>query len=288
MTASMTGFAAHTLNLGAHSIAIEFKGVNHRTLELGFRLPDELRALEFPIRELIGQRLTRGKVECRIGHTLQPVTSSLIGLNPDILERLAHWQSRVRQGFADAAPLSVHEILQWPGLVQTSDQPLTALAEQIFAGVETALEEFVQSRLREGDKLKQHIVLRLNEAQQRLDAFRAVWPGLADTLQHKLRQRLQQALGDTAQDRIAQEVALYAQKMDIDEERVRLSTHIAEVRRVLEQGGAMGKRLDFLMQELHREANTLGAKSLLLELTQVSLDLKVLIEQMREQVQNLE
>ena len=288
MTASMTGFAAHTLNLGAHSIAIEFKGVNHRTLEIGFRLPDELRTLEFPIRNLISQRLARGKVECRIGLTPLPVTSTLIGLNPDILERLAQWQRRVQQEFADAAPLTVHEILQWPGLIQSADQPLAAQAAQILAGAEAALNEFVLSRLREGEKLKHHILLRLTEAEQRLDALSAIWPGLAETLQHKLRQRLQQALGDTATERIAQEVGLYAQKMDIDEERVRLATHIAEVRRVLEQGGVLGKRLDFLMQELHREANTLGAKSLLLELTQVSLDLKVLIEQMREQVQNLE
>lgn len=288
MTASMTGFAAHTLNLGTHSIAIEFKGVNHRTLEIGFRLPEELRTLEFPIRDLICQRLARGKVECRIGLTLLPVTSSLIGLNPDVLERLSRWQATVRQALAEAAPLTVNEILQWPGVVQSADQPLASLTEQIVAGVEATLNEFVRSRLREGDKLKHHILLRLDQAGQRLDALSAVWPGLADALQHKLRQRLQQTLGDTATERVAQEVALFAQKMDIDEERVRLATHIAEVRRVLEQGGVVGKRLDFLMQELHREANTLGAKSLLLELTQVSLDLKVLIEQMREQVQNLE
>lgn len=288
MTASMTGFAAHTLNLGTHSIAIEFKGVNHRTLEIGFRLPEELRTLEFPIRDLISQRLARGKVECRIGLTLLPVTSSLIGLNPDVLERLSRWQATVRQALAEAAPLTVNEILQWPGVVQSADQPLASLTEQIVAGVEATLNEFVRSRLREGDKLKHHILLRLDQAGQRLDALSAVWPGLADALQHKLRQRLQQTLGDTATERVAQEVALFAQKMDIDEERVRLATHIAEVRRVLEQGGVVGKRLDFLMQELHREANTLGAKSLLLELTQVSLDLKVLIEQMREQVQNLE
>ena len=288
MTASMTGFAAHTLNLGEHSVAIEFKSVNHRTLEIGFRLPEELRTLEFPIRDLISKRLARGKIECRISWTSLPVTSSLIGLNPDILERVSRWQATVRQGFAEAAPLTVNEILQWPGLIQTFEQPIQSLAEQIIAAAEVTLNEFVLSRLREGDKLKQHILLRLNEAEQRLDTLGAVWPRLADALQNKLRQRLQQALGDPATERIAQEVALYAHKMDIDEERVRLATHIAEVRRVLEQGGTVGKRLDFLMQELHREANTLGAKSLLLELTQVSLDLKVFIEQMREQVQNLE
>lgn len=288
MTASMTGFAAHTLDLGAHSIAIEFKSVNHRTLEIGFRLPEEIRALEAPIRDLVGLRLARGKVECRIGLTLLPVTSSLSGLNPDILERLSHWQTTVRQAFVDAAPLTVHEILQWPGLLQRVDPPVASFTEQIIAGVETALNELVLSRLREGDKLKHHILLRLGQAEQRLDALSAVWPGLAAALQHKLRQRLLQALGEPATERIAQEVALYAQKMDIDEERVRLATHITEARRVLEQGGVVGKHLDFLMQELHREANTLGAKSLLLELTQVSLDLKVVIEQMREQVQNLE
>lgn len=288
MTASMTGFAAHTLSLGPHSFAIEIKSVNQRALEISFRLPEELRALEIPIRDLISKRVARGKLECRIGLTLQPVTSPLSGLNNDILESLSHWQAAVRQRFPEAALLSVNEILHWPGIVQGAVVPTDTLVPSVLAGVELALNDFMQTRLREGDKLKQHILLRLTNAEQRLEALRSDWPRLADTLRQQLKQRLQEALGEALPDRLAQEMALYVQKMDVDEEQVRLSAHLSEVRRVLEQGGVAGKRLDFLMQELHREANTLGAKSMTLELSQVSLDLKVLIEQMREQVQNIE
>lgn len=288
MTASMTGFAAHTLNLGLHSLAIELKSVNCRVLEIGFRLPEELRTLELPIRDLISKRLARGKVECRISLTLLPVASSFIGLNIAVLESISRWQSTVRQHFTEAAPLSVNEILHWPGLIQGTELPTDTLGADVLAGVELALNELVQTRRREGGKLKGHILLRLADAEQRLSALETDWPGLADTLREKLQQRLQQALGEAAPERLAQEVALYAQKMDIEEERVRLSTHLTEVRRVLDQDAVAGKRLDFLMQELHREANTLGAKSINFELSQLSLDLKVLIEQMREQVQNIE
>ncbi len=288
MTASMTGFAAYPLTLGSHSFAIELKSVNHRTLEMGFHLPEGLRAMETPIRDLISKHLARGKVECRISLSVLPNASSLIGLNNEILESLSHWQSAVRQRFEEATPLSVNEILQWPGLLQGAELPTDALAQQVLTGVQWALNDLIQTRLREGDKLKQHILLRLGEAEQRLSTLATDWPKIAATLHEKLKQRLQAALGEASHERLAQEVALYAQKLDIEEECVRLAAHLSEVRRVLTHGGIAGKRLDFLMQELHREANTLGAKSVDLELSQISLDLKVLIEQMREQVQNIE
>lgn len=287
MIASMTGFAAHTLNLGHTSLAIEVKSVNQRFLEIGFRLPEELRSLEFAIRDAIGKRIHRGKVECRMTLTALPAQSSHIGLNGKILENLANWQDDVKSRFPDAAPLSTGEILRWPGLLQNGE-PIDTLAKQALAGVELALDELVQSRYREGEKLARHILSLLEQAENGVVSLRGYLPALSRQLREKLTRRIEEALGENSHERMAQEVALFAQKMDIEEELARLSTHFAEIRRVLGTGGVAGKRLDFLMQELHREANTLGAKSLTIETSRVSLDLKVLIEQMREQIQNIE
>jgi uncharacterized protein (TIGR00255 family) len=288
MTRSMTGFAARTLNLGSASVAIEIKSVNQRYLEIGFRLPDTLRTLEFALRELIGKHLARGKVDCRINLTVEPAVSSHSGLNRVILERLRDWQAQVRESFPDAAPLNSADILRWPGLVQENELALDQLGTEILAEAERTLHDLVQTRQREGDKLREHILARLADAEASVATLQAVLPTLAQTLRDKLVERLSAALGDNAPDRLAQEVALFAQTMDIEEELARLVTHFSEVRRVLSARGIVGKRLDFLMQELHREANTLGSKSVTLQTSGVALELKVLIEQMREQVQNIE
>ena len=288
MTASMTGFAARSLNLDHASVNIDLRSVNQRFLELHFRLADEFRSLEPQLRELINQRLARGKVECRINLTVLPAALLDNGLNPGILERLANWQADVQQRLPDSTPLSVNEILRWPGAVQTAALSQEALNEAALAAVRETLDELVESRQREGAKLKQHILERLAAAEAQVAALQPLLPALAAAQREKLAERLRDALGEAGYERLAQEVALAAQKADIDEECSRLSTHFAEVRRVLDQRGAVGKRLDFLMQELHREANTLGSKSVAVETSRVSLELKVLIEQMREQVQNIE
>jgi len=288
MTTSMTGFAAHSLNLDHASVNIDLRSVNQRYLELHFRLADEFRALEPQLRELIQQRMTRGKVECRIGLAMLPAASLDNGLNPDILERLAHWQTDVLQRLSGSAPLSVNEILRWPGAMQSGALSQEALNEAALAGMRATLDELVESRQREGAKLKQHILDRLAAAEAQVTGLQPLLPTLIAVQRDKLAERLRDALGEAGHERLAQEVALAAQKTDIDEELSRLATHFAEVRRVLNQAGAVGKRLDFLMQELHREANTLGSKSVAVETSRVSLELKVLIEQMREQVQNIE
>jgi uncharacterized protein (TIGR00255 family) len=288
MTASMTGFAARSLNLDHASVSVDLRSVNQRYLELHFRLADEFRPLEPQLRELLNQRLARGKVECRIGLVLPSVASLDNGLNPAILERLAQWQDAVRPRLPDAAPLTVHEVLRWPGAVQTAALSQDALNEAALAALSAALDELVDSRRREGVRLRQHILDRLEAAEAQVAGLQPLLPALAATQREKLAERLRDALGEAGHERLAQEVALAAQKADIDEECSRLVTHFAEVRRVLDQAGAVGKRLDFLMQELHREANTLGSKSVAVETSRVSLELKVLIEQMREQVQNIE
>lgn len=288
MTASMTGFAARSLNLNHASVNIDLRSVNQRFLELHFRLADEFRPLEPQLRELLNQRLARGKVECRISLTLLPAGSLDNGLNTAVLERLAHWQDDVLERLPGSAPLSVNEILRWPGAMQTATLSQDALNEAVLVVVRETLDELVESRQREGAKLRQHILDRLGAAEAQVAGLQPLLPALAATQRDKLAERLREALGEAGHERLAQEVALAAQKADIDEELSRLTTHFAEVRRVLNQAGAVGKRLDFLMQELHREANTLGSKSVAVETSRVSLELKVLIEQMREQVQNIE
>ena len=284
----MTGFAARSLHIDHASINIDLRSVNQRFLELHFRLADEFRSLEPQLRELINQRLARGKVECRISLITLPSASLDNGLNPAILERLAHWQTEVLQRLPDSAPLSVNEILRWPGAVQTASLTQEALNDAALTGMRATLDELVESREREGAKLKQHILDRLAAAESQVAGLQPLLPALAAVQRDKLAERLRDALGEAGHERLAQEVALAAQKADIDEEISRLNTHFSEVRRVLNQAGAVGKRLDFLMQELHREANTLGSKSVAVETSRVSLELKVLIEQMREQVQNIE
>ena len=288
MTTSMTGFAAHSLNLDHASVNIDLRSVNQRYLELHFRLADEFRALEPQLRELIQQRLARGKVECRINLIALPAASQDNGLNPAILERLALWQRDVMQRVPNSTPLSVNEILRWPGAVPAATLTQDALNQAALDGVRATLDELVASRQREGAKLKQHILDRLGAAEAQVAGLQPLLPALVAAQREKLAERLRDALGEAGHERLAQEVALAAQKADIDEELSRLTAHFSEVRRVLDQHGAVGKRLDFLMQELHREANTLGAKSVAVETSRVSLELKVLIEQMREQVQNLE
>lgn len=284
----MTGFAAHSLNLDHASVSIDLRSVNQRYLELHFRLADEFRPLEPQLRELLQKRLARGKVECRINLLALPASTQDNGLNPAILERLAQWQSDVMHRLPGSAALSVHEILRWPGAVPIASLPQDALNQAALDGVRAALDELVASRVREGAKLKQHILDRLQAAEAQVASLQPLLPQLATAQREKLAARLHEALGEAGHERLAQEVALAAQKADVDEELSRLGAHFSEVRRVLDQTGAIGKRLDFLMQELHREANTLGAKSAAVETSRASLELKVLIEQMREQVQNIE
>jgi len=288
MINSMTGFAAHSLNLDHASVNIDLRSVNQRYLELHFRLGDEFRALEPQLRELIQQRLARGKVECRISLAALPAATQDNGLNPAILELLSQWQQDVLQRLPNSTPLSVNEILRWPGAVQTAALTQDSLNTAALTGARAALDELVKSRQREGSQLKQHILDRLGAAEAQVAGLRPLLPALIAAQRNKLTERLRDALGEAGHERLAQEIALVSQKADIDEELSRLTTHFTEVRRVLNQTSAVGKRLDFLMQELHREANTLGAKSVAIETSRVSLELKVLIEQMREQVQNLE
>jgi uncharacterized protein (TIGR00255 family) len=285
---SMTGYAAVTEELPLGTLSVEIRSVNHRYLDLQFRLPDELRSLEPGLRELIAARLTRGKVECRLGFAKSTASQLSLQVNAALLSQLVQLDHHVRSHLPVAQPLSASEVLRWPGMLEADALPLEQIKDQAQALLERALGEFTASRAREGDKLCALLLDRAQGMQELVDRVRPRIPQLVAAYQERIAARLREAVGGLDEDRIRQEVALFASKVDVEEELGRLATHLQEVRRVLRAGGAVGKRLDFLMQELNREANTLGAKSADVDVSQASVELKVLIEQMREQIQNIE
>jgi uncharacterized protein (TIGR00255 family) len=288
MIRSMTGFAAVAVELPGVALAVELRSVNHRYLDVQLRLPDELRGLETTLREPLLAELKRGKVECRISLARPPAGAAGLAVDLARVGQLAQAAADVAKSAPGATPLSVGEILRWPGVLAEPTVPPDELAAQAGRLVAQALAELSASRAREGAKLAAMLVERCDAIAVQIARVEPRIPAIHAAYTEKLAARLREAGLDPDGDRLKQELALFATKVDVAEELSRLGTHVAEVRRVLAAGGSSGKRLDFLMQELHREANTLGSKSVDAELSQASLEIKVLIEQMREQVQNLE
>jgi uncharacterized protein (TIGR00255 family) len=287
MIYSMTGYAVAARELESAVVNVELRSVNHRYLDIQFRMPDELRIVEPALRETLTARLNRGKIECRISYAAQPGRKSA-ELDPTILQQVIALNQRVRTAFPVASCLSAAEILRWPGMRGAETLDADELRGVCQSLLEQVLEEFTLSRGREGEKLKTILLERVSAVEKHLGEVAPRMPQVISAFQEKLAARLQEALANADEDRIRQEVILFANKIDVDEELTRLTTHIAELRRILDKGGAVGKRLDFLMQELNREANTLGSKAADVSVTQVSMELKLLIEQMREQIQNIE
>jgi uncharacterized protein (TIGR00255 family) len=288
MILSMTGFAAATAELPGISLAVELRSVNHRYLDVTIKLPDELRALEASLRERIVAAQKRGKVECRVALARTISATAGIAINTDRVRQLADAAAGLARAVPGTPPLTAADILRWPGVMLDASISAEALAEQVDTLVQQALSELTESRAREGTKLRAVLDARCADIEAQLTRVGPRIPALHAAYMEKLGSRLREAGLEPNDERLKQELALFATRIDIAEEVARLTTHVAEIRRVLAQGGTVGKRLDFLAQELHREANTLGSKSVDAELSQVSLELKVLIEQMREQVQNLE
>ncbi len=288
MIYSMTGYAARTSTVSGGCLHVEVKSVNSRYLDCQFRVCDELRSVEHALRELIGARVFRGKLECRVSFVAANGNRSQPALNSELFERLQLFDGQIRSVLPLAAPLAVADILRWPGIFGDDSIDVESAVPACLALAAEALDDFAASRAREGEKLA---TLIRERASCMRDLARRVEPRIP-AAQAAFNERLRQRLLDAAQvvddERIRQEVAVFAARIDIAEELARLVTHLDEVERVLDAGGASGKRLDFLMQELNREANTLGSKSLVSEISQTAIDLKLLIEQMREQVQNID
>ena len=288
MICSMTGYAVKTRDLERGTLQLELKSVNSRYLDFHFRIAEELRALEMPLRELLASRLNRGKIECRLSFNAAAARSDQLQVNGDLLATLKQLGEQVRQALPDAVPMSVNEVLRWPGMFGEQGLDIAALAPEVLALAREALDDFSATRGREGEKLSAIIVERVRAMRSIVREVEPRIPEVQAVFTEKLRQRLQEALGNANDERILQEVTIFATRIDVAEELGRLQTHLDEVERILKKGGACGKRLDFLMQELNREANTLGSKSAVTEVSQASVELKLLIEQMREQIQNLE
>ena len=288
MVQSMTGFAVQTRDLGSVSLHLELRSVNSRYLDLGFRIVDDLRAAEPAIRERISARLGRGNVECRLNLQAGHAAPRSMALNAALLDQLAEAQNSLRSRFVDASPLSVNELLRWPGMLADDSLGFDEMLPAIVALTNAALDDLVATRAREGEKLADMIRERAARMRELVAIATPRMPAVVVEYQERLTAKLRDAVASLDEDRIRQEVALYAQRIDVDEELTRLNTHLDEVERILKAGGAAGKRLDFLMQELNREANTLASKSPATDITGIAMELKVLIEQMREQVQNLE
>ena len=288
MIYSMTGYAARALDFERGALHIELKSVNSRYLDFQFRISEELRAIELPLRDLFSAKLTRGKIECRLGFSAHASGNQTLALNGDLLQQLKTLDAQVRNEMPQAASLSVNEVLRWPGMFGDDNLDTDIVLPRGLELARLALDDFAASRAREGQKLATVIMERVTRMRELVAEVTPRIPAAQAAFQEKLKQRLIDALGSADDERIRQEVAVFAVRIDVAEELARLSTHLDEVERVLKAGGACGKRLDFLMQELNREANTLGSKSVVAEVSQTAMDLKLLIEQMREQIQNLE
>ena len=294
---SMTGYAAAQAPSPLGIISLEIRSVNSRFLDLTLRTADELKCTETALRSILTQSVGRGKVEIRTGVKAE-LNETSGSINPAALSLIQKLQTEVLAALPEARPMSAAEILAYPGVVRTAEANPEELTKIVSGLLTTALEAFKKSAEREGAALAEVLKGYCDKIDAIADAVQVRMPDIVAAAQAKLTQRLEDALSkaltahsqltsEEVSDRIRTEATLYAMKIDVDEEVNRLKTHTKEVRRVLTAGGPVGKRLDFLMQEMNREANTLGSKATAIEMTDASLNLKLLIEQMREQIQNL-
>lgn len=301
----MTGYAATTQETVAGTVTIEVKSVNSRFLDLQFRLgDDDIRPLEPRLREAISKQVARGKVECRINLSRNANNAQTDrALNQTLIEEVAQNQEIILTKFPQATPLSVNEILRWPGILVDTEISSEVLAKEVQGAANVVIHAFIESRQREGEALTAMLLERVDNMMAIVARIEPLIPNVIAQFKQKAVERMEEALGvvsqdeeikpntlsrEEAQDRIRQEVALYGVRIDVSEELSRMKAHLNETRAVLNKGGQAGKRLDFMMQELNREANTLGSKSVVKEVADASIELKLYIEQMREQVQNLE
>lgn len=288
MILSMTGYASLESHTKNGVLLIECRSVNHRYLELQLKLDDNLRQFEATARELVQAKLGRGKVDIRVNLLREAGADNAPQLNHAVLKQIAESAKTAAQYFPQTQGVNMLDILRMPGVMMADLLDNASLEVDFKQVLNQVLQNLVEARGREGANLKAIILDRLQQIEQHVVTVKPMMPELIAQFRAKLSVKLHDAINSHDDERIRQEMVLYAQRIDVDEELSRLSSHISEVKRILQAGGAVGKRLDFLMQEMNREANTLGSKSVAIETSQISMELKVLIEQMREQIQNIE
>ncbi|MGB1261779.1 MAG: YicC/YloC family endoribonuclease [Cognaticolwellia sp.] len=287
MIHSMTAFARHEIKGDWGNAVWEIRSVNQRFLETYFRLPEQFRSIEPVLRERFRKQLNRGKVECNLRFNANPAAKSKITLNADLAAELMKHANTIA-GFADNATVNPAEIMRWPGVMEAEEADMNTIQAEILSGFDQALKDFIVARTDEGENLKALIEQRLDGIIAQADLVKGHMPEIIQWQRKRITDKFADANIELDSSRVEQELVLLAQKMDVDEEIDRLFSHVKETRSILKKGGAQGRRLDFMMQEFNREANTLGSKSINADITNSAVELKVLIEQMREQIQNIE
>ena len=288
MIRSMTAFARQEVTEPWGVLTLELRSVNHRYLDVSLRLPEELRVLETKLREGIQQALSRGKIDCTMRYQPHELAADDIQLDEKLLEKLATASEQIEKFFKQTRAVSALEVMRWPGVLQHPEVDPEVIHNAGLKLLDDALKDLIKAREREGEKLKQIIETRCDGISDIVKEVAKLVPEIKQSWRERLLSRMEEIKGELDETRLEQELAFMAQKIDVDEEIDRLNTHVEEVKRVLNQNKPVGRRLDFLMQELNREANTLGSKSTDARTGTASVDLKVFIEQMREQVQNIE
>lgn len=288
MIKSMTAYGRAENSGDWGEASCEIRSVNHRYLEMSVRLSEELRPLEQTIRDRISKQLKRGKVDCNIRFEQRETFKGALSVNQELLSKIIETAEITNAKLKNAAAINPLELLRWPGVLDKDAPDPEAISAPLLKLVDQTLIAVIETREREGEKTKKMILDRCIAARDIVARVRVQMPAILDGIREKLTLRVQELKTELNNDRLEQELLLLTQKLDVAEEMDRLDAHIDEVQRVLEQPDAVGRRLDFLMQEMNRESNTLGSKSAHLNTTNSSVDLKVLIEQMREQIQNIE
>lgn len=287
MIYSMTAFARREIKQDWGNAVWEMRSVNQRYLETFFRLPEQFRGLENSLREKLRQQLTRGKIECSLRIDLQRPANDSLNLNQDLAKQVLQSLQWLKQQ-AGEGEINLSDVLRYPGVVEAPEQDLDAISQELLNEFDLLVQEFIAMRAREGEKLQQLIEQRLDAINVEADKVRQQMPEVLQWQRERIQQRFADAQVQLDNQRLEQELIMLAQRVDVAEELDRLQLHVKETKRVLQKGGAVGRKLDFMMQELNRESNTLASKSINNDITNSAVELKVLIEQMREQIQNLE
>lgn len=287
MPRSMTAFARNTVDFSWGSVSCELRSVNHRFLETGFRLPETMREVEMQLREIARKKLTRGKVDIALQIAFNN-NDAAVSADMVLAKRYIDIAEQIADELQNPALISPLEIMRWPGILRDQDVESQSLHKAAIQTFNETVAQLLESRQREGDKLAEMIEQRLNGVETQVAIVRENLPAILEHQRTRLNEKLESLRAQVDEDRLEQEMVIISNRADVDEELDRLEAHISEIRRVLNSKESIGRRLDFLMQELNREANTLGSKSIAGVTTQASVELKVLIEQMREQIQNIE
>ncbi|HAS8320431.1 TPA: YicC family protein [Vibrio vulnificus] len=288
MIYSMTAYARKEIKADWGSAVWEIRSVNQRYLETYFRIPEQFRGLEPVLRERFRQRLARGKVECNLRFEANPAARSELTINETLASQVIGAAKQIMQLTGEDSRINPFQVMQWPGVMETPEQDMDAINQQLLAAFDQALNEFIEARGREGDNMKALIEQRLAAITAEVVKVRARMPEIIEWQRERLFSKFEEAKVELDASRVEQELIILAQKSDVAEELDRLDSHVKETTNILKKGGAVGRRLDFMMQEFNRESNTLASKSIATDITASGVELKVLIEQMREQIQNIE